>query len=142
MNRRKFISSLAASAATWPRNVRAQQSSKKTWRVGVVRTSFHYSDRYDRALEEHLAKLGHMQGREITISVRAVVPSPKNYEDAIAGMLPDIDILLVRSTLGAVAARKVRTTIPMVFLSVGAPVNIGIVEGLARPGGNMTGVTL
>jgi putative ABC transport system substrate-binding protein len=70
-----------------------------------------------------------------------VVPTPKNFEDAITGMLPYVDILVVWSTLGAVAARNVRTTVPTVFLSVGAPVNIGIVQSLAHPGGNMTGVT-
>ena len=80
-------------------------------------------------------------GREVEISVRSVLPTPKNFEDAITGMLPYVDILVVWSTLGAVAARNVRTIVPTVFLSVGAPVNIGIVQSLARPGGNMTGVT-
>jgi hypothetical protein len=57
MNRRKFISFIATSAATWPRNARAQQGSKKAWHVGVVHTKDNEIDRRDRALEEHLAKL-------------------------------------------------------------------------------------
>jgi putative ABC transport system substrate-binding protein len=69
------------------------------------------------------------------------VPSPKNYENAIVSLLPHIDILVIWSTLGASAAKRVGVTLPTVFLSVGAPVNIGIVESLSRPGGNMTGVT-
>jgi len=141
VNRRQFISLLGTSAATWSFDVRAQQSLKKTWRVGVVHTRDDQTDRRNGALEETLAKLGYVQGREVEISVRTVVPTPKNFEDAITGMLPYVDILVVWSTLGAVAARNVRTMVPTVFLSVGAPVNIGIVQSLARPGGNMTGVT-
>ena len=83
MNRREFVCFLGTSAAIWPRNVRAQQSSKKTWHVGVVHSRDDEADRRDRALDEHLTNLGYVQGREITISVRAVVPSPKNYEDAM-----------------------------------------------------------
>ena len=117
----------------------AAQTSKKTWRIGVV--TGEDGERRRRALEEDLAQLGYTPGRDITVSLRTVVPSPKHYEDAIAALLPDIDILVVWSTLGAVAAKKVGATLPTVFLSVGAPVNIGLVESLARPGGNMTGVT-
>ena len=98
-------------------------------------------DGRDSALEQHLADRGYVQGRDFTVSPRIVVPAPQNYEDAIAGLLPDIDILVVWSTLGATAAKRLGTTVPTVFLSVGAPVSIGIVESLARPGGNMTGVT-
>ena len=141
MRRREFLSLLSTSAVTWPLNVWAQQSTKKTWRIGHVHTAGETAKLRVRALEEHLTGLGYVQGRDVTISHLHVVPSPKNYEDAIAGLLPNIDILVVWSTLGVVAARKVRATVPTVFLSVGAPVNIGVVESLARPGGNMTGVT-
>jgi len=86
-------------------------------------------------------QLGYSRHTDFIVSLRTVVPSSKNYEDAIGRLLPDIDILVVWSTLATVAARNVGVTLPTVFLSVGAPVNIGVVESLARPGGNMTGVT-
>ncbi len=61
--------------------------------------------------------------------------------DAIRQMLPDIDILVVGGTVGGVAAESVTSSVPVVFVSVGAPVDIGLVESLAHPGGNMTGTT-
>jgi putative ABC transport system substrate-binding protein len=60
---------------------------------------------------------------------------------AILAMLPDIDLLVVWGTIGGVAAKAAAPKIPVVFISVGAPVEIGLVESLARPGGNMTGTT-
>lgn len=56
-------------------------------------------------------------------------------------MLPKIDLLVVQGTVGAVGAKKVAGDMPTVFVGVGAPVEIGIVQSLAHPGGNMTGVT-
>jgi putative ABC transport system substrate-binding protein len=137
MKRREFIA-LVSGSVSWVFNS-AAQASKKVWRVGVV--TGEDGERRRRALEENLAQAGYTPNTDFTVSLSTVVPSPKNYEDAIARLLPNIDILVVWSTLGTVAARKVGVTLPTVFLSVGAPVNIGIVESLARPGGNMTGVT-
>jgi hypothetical protein len=62
-------------------------------------------------------------------------------QDAIAEMQPDIDLLVVGGTVGGVAAKSAAAHIRVVFISVGAPVDIGLVESLAHPGGNMTGTT-
>jgi putative tryptophan/tyrosine transport system substrate-binding protein len=56
-------------------------------------------------------------------------------------LLPDIDLLVVHGTLGGAVAKSVVSNIPVVFISVGAPVDIGLVQSLAHPGGNMTGTT-
>lgn len=61
--------------------------------------------------------------------------------EVILELLGGIDLLVVWGTIGAVAAKSAMAKIPIVFLSVGAPVEIGLVETLARPGGNMTGIT-
>jgi putative ABC transport system substrate-binding protein len=50
-------------------------------------------------------------------------------------------LLVVLGTVGGVAAKKLVTTKPVVFISVGAPIDIGLVENLSRPGGNITGIT-
>jgi putative tryptophan/tyrosine transport system substrate-binding protein len=55
--------------------------------------------------------------------------------------VPETDVLVTWTTVGGVAAKKLATTIPVVFLAVGAPVDIGLVQSLNHPGGNMTGVT-
>jgi putative ABC transport system substrate-binding protein len=64
-----------------------------------------------------------------------------SYKAAILEVLDDADVLVVGGTIGGVAAKQATSTVPVVFISVGAPVDIGLVESLARPGGNMTGVT-
>jgi putative ABC transport system substrate-binding protein len=62
-------------------------------------------------------------------------------QEVISSLLPQIDLLVVWGTVGAVAAKKVASGMPTVFVSVGAPVEIGLVQSLAHPGGNMTGIT-
>jgi putative ABC transport system substrate-binding protein len=62
-------------------------------------------------------------------------------QDAIRSLIGEIDLLVVWGTIGAVAAKNVAGSLPVVFLSVGAPVQIGLVQSLSRPGGNMTGIT-
>src|SRR5262245_51671722 len=136
MRRRDFIA-LTSGLLSWVFNTAAQ--AKKVWRIGIV--TGEDLERRGRALQEYLSQLGYSPYTDFTISLGTVVPSTNSYEDAIARLLPDIDILVVWSTLGTVAARKVGVTLPTVFLSVGASVNVGVVESLARPGGNMTGVT-
>ena len=55
--------------------------------------------------------------------------------------MPQIDLLVVWGTVAGAAAKKVAGSVPTVFISVGAPVEIGLVQSLAHPGGNMTGIT-
>jgi putative tryptophan/tyrosine transport system substrate-binding protein len=80
-------------------------------------------------------------GQNITIVNRYAAPQPESQEEAIAALLPDIDLLVVYSTIGGVAARKLVKTLPVVFMTIAAPVSLGLVESLSRPGGNMTGIT-
>jgi putative ABC transport system substrate-binding protein len=93
------------------------------------------------ALEQRLAELAYQNGRNISIVTRIVVPQPEAVEKTIAMLLPDIDVLVVGGTIGAISAKKVAPDIPTVFHSVGAPVDIGLVQSLAHPGGNMTGLS-
>jgi putative tryptophan/tyrosine transport system substrate-binding protein len=67
-----------------------------------------------------------------------VAPQPKAIEDKITEILPETDVLVVWSTVASVAAKKIAQSIPIVFLSVGVPVDIGLIASLNRPGGNMT----
>jgi putative ABC transport system substrate-binding protein len=74
---------------------------------------------------------------------RFAAPQPKAVQDAIAELLPDIDLLATWGTIVAVVAKKlVPPTLPVVIHAVGDPVAIGLVESLSRPGGNMTGITV
>ena len=119
-------------AAAWAVGSQAQA---RTWRVGVVGTG---DARLNAAFERGMAELGYVHGKNFEISFRNV--GPQLFQDAITSLSPNIDVLVVWGTLGGVAAKRAAVQVPTVFLSVGAPVDIGLVESLARPGGNMTGV--
>src|SRR6202043_3192997 len=87
-----------------------------------------------------LADMGYVDGKNIIfIKRRFAAPTVQGMKDAISEIEPDIDLLVVGGTVGGVAAKSAAAHIPVVFVSVGAPVDIGLVESLAHPGGNMTG---
>ncbi len=94
-----------------------------------------------QALEQRLVDLGYRLDETLKLVTRYVAPEPKALEEAIRLLIKEIDILVTWSTLAGVTAKKVTKDIPVVFISVGASVEIGLVESLARPGGNMTGIT-
>jgi len=138
MNRRNFITFLGGLVA-WPYRAEAQ-GTQKVWRIGHIFPASptvvsHFAD----AFERHMLNLGYSPGRNLIVTRR--FPEPGHVEDAVRELLPETDILVTWTTLGVVAAKKLVDTIPVVFLAVGAPVDIGLVQSLNRPGGNMTGVT-
>lgn len=138
MRRREFIT-LIGVAATWPFAARAQQSGK-VWRIGYVGTGG-LGDQLLHAFTQKLDTLGYIQEKSIVVNRTIVLPQSKAIEAAITRLIPDIDILVVWGTIGGAAAKAMTSTVPTIFLSVGAPVDIGLVQSLAHPGGNMTGVT-
>ena len=123
----------------WPYRAEAE-GIQKVWRIGHIfpaapEVAGHFAD----AFERHMLDLGYSPGRNLMVTRR--FPEPGHVEEAVRELLPEIDILVTWTTVGGVAAKKFATTIPVVFLAVGAPVDIGLVQSLNRPGGNMTGVT-
>jgi putative ABC transport system substrate-binding protein len=94
-----------------------------------------------KEFERSLGYLGYVRGKNIFLIEQLSAPDPQSVENAIVSLIPTIDLLVVLGTVGGVAAKKLVTTKPVVFISVGAPVDIGLVESLSRPGGNMTGIT-
>jgi putative tryptophan/tyrosine transport system substrate-binding protein len=142
VRRRDFITLLGGAAAMWPFLAQAQEPGGKRWRIGwVLPGAAETAKPLTAALEQRLAELGYQNGRNINLIIRIVAPQPEIVEQAITVLLPDIDILVVLGTIGGVAAKKVAPQMPTVFCSVGAPVDIGLVQSLAHPGGNMTGIT-
>ena len=140
MKRRDFISVIYGAALAWPCAVDAQQPGK-VWRVGQVTVVGTERGRIlAQALEQRLADLGYVQGRNIVLLNRFADPQPDKVQEAIGSLLPQIDLLAAWGTIGGVAAKKLAEGVPTVFVSVGAPVEIGLVQSLAHPGGNMTGI--
>jgi putative tryptophan/tyrosine transport system substrate-binding protein len=139
MKRRKFIGLLGVSVVAWASSARAQQPNKIPRLVYLDGRSHNATA---EGLLSGLRDLGYVDGRNIIlIKQQFAAPSVKGMREAILEGLPNADILVVSGTVGGVAAKSVSPNIPVVFISVGAPVDIGLVDSLAHPGGNMTGTT-
>jgi putative ABC transport system substrate-binding protein len=141
MERRQFITLIGGAAAAWPLAASAQQPSQHA-RIGQVRSgTAELNVRSAKAFEQRLNELGQVHGINVELLNRFVPPQPQAMEDAIRELLPNIDLLIVWGTMGGVAARKLVPSLPVVFVAVAAPVEMGLVESLARPGSNLTGIT-
>jgi putative ABC transport system substrate-binding protein len=141
MQRREFITLVGAattSSAAWPRLAQAQQSSK-IYRLGYFAPAPlpHLIEPLVTALRE----LGYVEGKNLKIDYRY---GGAGTYDADAAELVELhpDVIVTVSTPPAVAAKRATTTIPIVMATIGDPVRLGLVASFARPGGNITGVTL
>jgi putative ABC transport system substrate-binding protein len=140
MRRRDFIGAIYGTALALPSAAAAQQPSK-VWRIGYVSaTTPETGGIYAQTLEQRLADLGYVKGRNIVMLRRFAGPQMDKIEDAIISLVPQIDLLVVTGN-AAIAAKKLAGGVPTVFISIGFPVEGGFVQSLAHPGGNMTGIT-
>jgi putative ABC transport system substrate-binding protein len=140
LGRRDLMRALAVSAATaFSRKARAQ-AAKKPLRVGFVPLGS-ASNTYDQSLlaafRRGLRRVGLMEDRDVILDVVWVTRGP---DAAVAEVLErGADILITCGSSASVAARRHTWTIPIVFISVGNPVGIGLAESTSRPGHNATG---
>jgi putative ABC transport system substrate-binding protein len=139
MRRRDVIGLLGGGTIAWLIPAQAQTPR------GITRLV--YLDSRNRletveGLLSGLRDLGYVDGKNISLVKQQIDTwTLKEIRAAILDVLPNTDIFVVSGTVGGVAAKSATSNIPVVFISVGAPVDIGLVESLAHPGGNMTGVT-
>jgi putative ABC transport system substrate-binding protein len=132
---------ICGAALASPCDADAQQSGK-VWRIGDVLVNTPERGAYlSQELEQSLAEIGDVQGWNILVSHQLAGPQPEKVRKVIASLLPEIDLLVAWGTIGGVAAKELAGNVPTVFVSVGAPVEIGLVQSLAHPGGNMTGIS-
>jgi putative tryptophan/tyrosine transport system substrate-binding protein len=138
MRRREFVCLIGCAATVWPVAGLAQRAAK-AWRIGHVFPGppsmvDHFADVFEQRL------LSHFPDRDFSVVRR--FPEPKMGDQAVRELVPDIDLLVTWTTIGSIAAKKYASdVIPCVFIAVGAPVDIGLVQSLSHPGGNMTGTT-
>ena len=144
MRRRTFIG-LIGSAAAWPLSARAQQPSNKIPLVGVLwhAGSAEEEDVYLSVLRKAFNDLGYVEGKNIHLEHRFPAENPDRFQ-TMARELVDLkpDAIIAVTTLGAVDVKKFTNTISIVFVVVADPIGTGLVEGLAHPGGNATGLSL
>jgi putative ABC transport system substrate-binding protein len=143
MRRREFIGSVIGTAVAWPLVARAQET-KEVPRVGVLWHAGNAEEEapYLRGLEQGLKDLGYFDGRTIKLEHRFPNEIRERFEPLAAELAAlKVDVLLAVTDRGAVAAQHATTAIPIVFIAVGDPVGSKLVNSLARPGGNATGLT-
>ena len=140
MQRRQFVRILG-SAALWPTVAQAQHQSKRIPRVAYLESKTSPRTPNVEGLLTGLRELGYVDGQNIGLVELRAGPTVREMKEAILAVLSDFDILVVAGTIGGIAAKSVTSDVPVVFISVGAPVDIGLVKTLAKPGGNMTGTT-
>jgi putative ABC transport system substrate-binding protein len=142
MRRREFLV-LFSGATVWPFSANAQQRRKAPL-VGVLWHSASAEEEgiYLSALEKGLSDLGYVNGPTITLEHRFPNEHPERFESMAAELVAlKVDVLVAVTPLAALAAQRVTTTIPIVFIVVPDPVESKLVNSLARPGGNITGLT-
>ncbi len=141
MRRRTFITLLGGAAASWPLAVRAQQAGR-VYRIGWLTIASREQQLHlIKAFEEGLRSLGYRVGENVVIEYRFANGEMQRLP-ALASDLLGVDIIVTTANPTTVAAMKATTTIPIVMTSSVDPVSTGLVASLARPGGNVTGLTL
>jgi putative ABC transport system substrate-binding protein len=142
MRRRAFITFVGGAAATWPFAVSAQQPMKIP-RIGLL-SPFSPSDTapWHQAFLQGLTALGWVEGKNIIIEYRWA----EGRNDRLPALIADfvrlkVDVIVTAVTNDTLAAKNATREIPIVMAAAGDPVATGIVESLARPGGNITGLS-
>jgi putative ABC transport system substrate-binding protein len=142
-SRRDFITLLGGAAAAWPLTARAQQTGRLPT-IGFFSAGSALAIRdWVAALVQRLGELGWIEGRTVAIEYRwAEGHNERLAEIAAEFVRRKVDVIVTHSTAPVTAAKQATSTIPIVFASVAAdPVGIGLVASLARPGGNITGIS-
>jgi putative tryptophan/tyrosine transport system substrate-binding protein len=144
LKRREFITLLGGTAVAWPLVARAQQPERMR-RIGML-MPYDENDPVAKArisaFTQALADLGWTDGRNVRIDYRwggVDAERVRSYVTELVALTPDI-VLAVGGTIAA-ALQEATRTVPIVFVNVTDPVGRGLVDSLARPGGNVTGFT-
>ena len=142
IRRRKFISFLGGVAA-WPVVAWAQQARHVPIIGYVAPTNPLIPSRGTGAFLQRLRELGWIEGQTITIESRWAAGRPERLDEIAAEFVRlKVDLIVASSTNDSIVMKQVAPQIPMVFAVSGDPVGVGLVASLARPGGNVTGLSI
>ena len=142
MNRRAFISHWAVAAVLSPVAAHAQTAAKPR-RVGVLMTTTPSAAAHVvEAFADGLKALGHVEGKDVVIEYRWAEGRPERLAEMAADLVRHkMDVIVASSQAPTLAAKRATTTIPIVMVNTTDPVGAGLVASLARPGGNVTGLS-
>src|SRR5499427_4168510 len=141
-SRRQFITLLGGAATAWPLTARAQQPGKLPTIGFLGQSTRSAATEWTAAFVQRLRELGRIEGRTITIEYRWGEGREERFAEIAAEFARlKVDIIVTAGTLAVVAAKQTTSVIPIVFAGAGDPIETGLVASLARPGGNVTGLS-
>ena len=141
MRRREFIGALGGAAALWPSAVHSQAASPR--RIGVLLVGLSPESKEAQHFRRGLRDVGYLDGRNLVIEWRSAKGDYVVVPELIADLARSrVELIVMDSTVGTQVAMRTRPAIPIVMALVVDPVGSGLVASLARPGGNVTGLSM
>jgi putative tryptophan/tyrosine transport system substrate-binding protein len=140
MRRREFIRLFGSAAVGWP--VASVAQSRKLPTIGVLVVGSPGSEQFWRLFREAMQQLGYVEGQSVRYEFRSDQGHAGRLSDLAAELVRlNVDLIVTWFTPAAQAAKRATSEIPIVMALAGDPVGTGLVESLARPGGNVTGMS-
>ena len=138
IGRRELLAALGFAAAAWSFAARAQQG--RLPRIGALVLTSVDAQAFGKELRDGLRELGYVEGQNFALEVRSAEGNADRLPQLAAELVSlRVDVIMAVYTPCALAAKRATTTIPIVMAAVADPVGGGLVQSLARPGGNITG---
>src|SRR5881398_1601071 len=143
MKRRAFIALAGSAISAWPLIAQAQQAGRLPT-IGFLGSSTSSAmTAWIAAFVQRLRELGWIEGRTIAIEYRWGEGRNERFAEIAAEFVRrKVDVIVTSATAAVVAAKQATSVIPIVFAAAGDPVGTGLVASLARPGGNVTGLSI
>jgi len=143
VKRRQFITLLGSAAAAWPLAASAQQAGKVPTIGFLGQSTRSAGSEWVAAFVQRLRELGWSEGRTIAIEYRWGEGREERFAEVAAEFVRlKVDVIVTSGTLAVMAAKRATSVIPIVFATAGDPVANHLVTSLARPGGNVTGLSV
>ena len=142
MRRRDFLWSVGGAAAVWPFSIRAQQARQQPTIGFLGPLTQSAMNSWTAAFVRRLRELGWVEDRTITIEYRWAEGRSEHLTDTAAEFVRlKVAVIVTGGTAAVTAAKQATSVIPIVFAASGDPVRLGLVASLAKPGGNITGLS-
>ena len=142
IGRRELLAALGGAAAAWPLAARAQQAGKPPTIGFLGQTTLSGGSEWVAAFVQRLHELGWNEGRTIAIEYRWAEGREERFAELAAELVRlKVDVIVTSGTPQVLAAKQATSVIPIVFATAGDPVGNNLVASLARPGGNVTGLS-